>query len=333
MRTLHPHLTRLLFAIGLVALSGCGNGSSPRYGKGVFEAPNPWTKEVDFLGKSPGSDEIIAWLDDNGGWGHGRLEIDFNLNVLAADAGTERREFQPSGDFYRPDCDEVAFPLPEGGAVEGEDGYACTQGGDCHLLVVEESEKKLYEMWRADVRGSWFQGGCAVVWDLQKAYPDDLRGEGCTSADAGGFPVAAMLFSADEVASGSIDHAVRFMLPGGRIRRDVYVHPGTHTTSSVWGDHGAPPYGTRLRLRADFPLEKLPSDGARVIARGLQRYGMLLADGGNVALTGANDRFTEHTWKEVEVERDSLSAIQITDMEVVDMGPPVKYTGQCVRNP
>ena len=33
----------------------------------------------------------------------------------------------------------------------------------------------------------------AFVWDLTKAYPDAMRGEQCTSADAAGFPIAGLL--------------------------------------------------------------------------------------------------------------------------------------------
>ena len=33
--------------------------------------------------------------------------------------------------------------------------------------------------------------------------------------------------TADEVASGSVDHALRFILPNDRIRAEVYVHPAS----------------------------------------------------------------------------------------------------------
>ena len=318
------------------ALAGCGDGTSGsgevKFGKGVFEKPNPWTKDVSGLEKSPDSDKITSWLDQNGGWGTGEMRIDFSIEVLAADDSTEKRDFQPTDDFYSPDCDQVAFPVPEGGALEGEEGYECSNDGDCHLLVVHGPEKKLYEMWRANISGGTFYGGCAAVWDLTKAYPDDLRGDDCTSADAGGFPISAMLFSADEIAAGSIDHAIRFILPNERIREMVYVHPGTHSTFATSGGADAPQYGVRLRLRKDFPLDSLPSDGARVIAKALQTYGMLLADGGSIALTAASDRFTEHKWADVGVDSFALTAIKPTDMEVADMGDLIEYTGDCKRN-
>jgi serine/threonine-protein kinase len=286
---------------------------------------------VDGLAKDARSDAITGWLDQAGGWGTGKMRIDFGMEVLEADQSTPFVTFQPTSDYYAPDGDHVPFPLPPGGALEAEQGYQCTGDGDCHLLVVHRPSKKLYEMWRANVVDGTLNGGATAVWDLTRSYGPTLRGEGCASADAGGFPVTAMLFTADEVAAGSIDHAIRFILPNARIRKHAYVHPGTHTTFPTSGGPDAPPYGVRMRLRASFPLGSL-SPAARVIARALQTYGMFLADGGNIALTARSDRSTKNTWAALGVDALSLSAILPTDMEVVDMGDPIAWDGDCVRN-
>jgi len=284
------------------------------------------------LPKSGTSDGIIQALNAAGGWGTGTLRIDFSIEVLEGDATTPFRTFTPTADFYTPDCDHVPFPVPPGGALEGETGYQCVSDGDCHLIVVHRPTKTLYEMWRANIVGSSFMGGCGAVWDLTRAYPTTLRGDQCSSADAGGFPIAAMLFSADEVARGSIDHAIRFILPNSRMRSGVYVRPASHAGGPSGGS-SLPPYGVRFRLRSDFPLASLPNEGARVIARAMQRYGMILSDGGNIALTAQSDRFTTHKWSEVGVGSYALQAIKVTDMEVVGMGTPVPLTYDCVRNP
>ena len=71
------------------------------------------------------------------------------------------------------------------------------------MLVVETREKKLYELYNSTKTGSAFTALGAFVWDLTKAYPDNLRGDQCTSADAAGFPIAALLPTADEVAAGA----------------------------------------------------------------------------------------------------------------------------------
>ncbi|HEY4116681.1 MAG TPA: hypothetical protein VGM56_02445 [Byssovorax sp.] len=260
------------------------------------------------------------------------MRIDFSITLQHADASTPFRTFTPTEDFYTPDCDDVPFPVPLGGALEGESGYDCSNDGDCHLLVVDDAGAKLYEMWRAFTGGSGaFTAGCTAVWDLHEAYPASLRGDGCTSADAGGFPIAAMLFTADEIAAGEIPHAIRFILPNARIRGgDVFVHPGSHTTGATSGGADAPPYGVRMRLKASYDTSAL-DPAARVVAKAMQTYGMFLSDGGNIALTAADDRFTNAKWAQVGMTASSLAGLDVTDFEVVDMGSTVS-SGSCARN-
>ncbi len=323
--------------------SGAATCSGPGYTVtgSIFKVSEPWNTAVDQDPVDPQSSTIIGWLAGAGGWGNGNvLQIDTSITVLCADASTPMKPFtggpgvtDPS--FCGPDCDvgHTTFPVPNGGAIEGESGYACNSGGDCHMLVVDVSHNWLWEMYGAfnpaDPANFYSVGG-ATIWDLNHAYGPSLRGDGCTSADAGGFPIAAMLFSADEVAAGSIDHAIRFVLPGSRVRRDAYVHPATHGAGS--GPAEAVPFGTRWRLRRDYDLGALGSEGARVVARALQRYGMFLADRGSVTLTARRDRSTAAKWSGLLGARD-LDALQPSDFEIVEAGERIPLTRDCVRNP
>ncbi|MBK7978074.1 MAG: hypothetical protein IPK07_34105 [Deltaproteobacteria bacterium] len=277
------------------------------------------------------SERITGWLEENGGFGLGRLQIDFSITVLEATASTPLRAFVPTEDFYSPDCDAVEVPLPPGGALEGESDYACSTDGDCHLIVVDRRVNRLFEMWRANLDGGTLFGGCLAAWDMTRVYSTQGRGEQCTSADAAGFPIAPLLFTADEVAGGEIAHAIRFILPNERIRAGVYVHPATHAGAPD-GPASAPIYGSRWRLRGDYDLASLPNDGARVVARALMRYGMALADGGNVALTAQDDRTSTARWGGLLGARD-LESIQPRDFEIVAAGPPIPLTYDCVRTP
>jgi hypothetical protein len=294
-----------------------------------FPAASVWYQDVSRAPLDAESRDVIAYLD-RVGFGLGRLQIDFSIEVLEAPAGTPLRSFTPTDDHFSPDCDVEPVPVPSGGAIEGEEGYECRSDGDCHLIVADRGRGKLFEMWRADIRGSEFRGGCLAVWDMARVYPPTGRGEQCTSADAAGFPIAPLLFGADEVAAGAIRHAIRFILPNARIRRGAYVHPATHGTRATSGPPEAPPYGARLRLRAGYPVDTLPA-GARVVARALQTYGMLLADGGNVALTARSDRFTRAKWDGLLGARD-LAAIRPGDFEMVEGGTRITLTNDCVRN-
>ncbi|PID38856.1 MAG: hypothetical protein CSA65_08405 [Proteobacteria bacterium] len=296
-----------------------------------FPAGSIWTKDVSSAPLQSNSSAIINWLANAGGWGTGQMRIDFSIEVLRAKAGTPFRAFTPTGDHYSPDCDTDKVPIVAGGAIEGESGYECVSDGDCHLIVVHEPTHKLYEMWRANISGGTFYGGCLAVWDLTKVYPLDGRGEGCTSADAAGYPIAPLLFTADEVKAGTINHAIRFILPNSRIRNMAYVHPATHSTSAASGGANSLPYGARLRLKASFDISKL-SAGAQVVAKAMKTYGMFLADGGSIALTAQSDRFTTAKWSGLLGSHD-LSSLKITDFEVVKYESSiVNYSFNCVRN-
>lgn len=333
----------LVLASGL-ACPGCDEGApagAPSLPPGpdgpggrYFTGPMFFDRVVTDAPVSPASSTWIAGLRAAGGWGGGdRLLIDTSLTVLVADASTPRRTFEKAAPyFYEPDCDHAPVPLPAGGNLEGEDGYACERQGDCHLIVHDPARGELHELWKADLAGTVLSGGCLAVWHAGRTYAEVLRGDQCASADGAGFPIAPLLFTADEVAAGVIPHAIRFVLPNDRIQR-AFVRPATHGTETT-GAPDAPPYGVHLRLRADYPLDTLPGPGAVVVARALQTYGMYLADGGDIALTAQAD-ITGGTggarWAGL-LDANALARLRVEDFEVVDHGEPLALTFHCDRS-
>ena len=302
----------------------------------LFDGSYPWNQKIANAALDSESSAIIQYLDKNH-TASARFQIDgpsdepnstYGIVVLNANASTPHRNFTPSDDFYDPDCDTAPPPMPTGGALEGESGYACDNDGDCHLIVVDSAACRLYEMWRANATSSSFQGGCQAVWDLRASYSPTLRGDCCTSADAAGLPIAAHLFSADEIAAGHINHAIRFILPNEHMRARIYVRPATHSTQATSGPAAAPPYGSRLRLKATFDESKL-SAGARVVAKALKEYGMILSDGGNVTFTAASDRFTTAKWPDVHLAARDLTSLRWTDFEVVELGTRYTFNSSC----
>lgn len=314
--------------LAMVMLAACGGGE-PEGGGPYFEKPMFFNQDVSTAPIAADSKRMIDALKAAGGWGRGnRFQIDFSFAVLEADASTPKRAFEPHPlYYYSPDCDMAEVPVPAVGNIEGEKGYECNGGGDCHLIVVDRAGGKLYEMYKANV-GATFTGGCLAVWETTKAYGETLRGDQCASADAAGLPIAPMLFTAEEVAAGEIAHAIRFTLPNDRLRRG-FVRPAVHGTDTTGPDDG-PPYGVHLRLRANYPIDSLPNEGAKVVARALQKYGMIHADGGEVALTAANDRYSTTKWAGLLGDRD-LEFLKVEDFEVIDHGPMVTYPYRCQR--
>jgi hypothetical protein len=138
--------------------------------------------------------------------------------------------------------------------------------------------------------------------------------------------------TADEVAAGAVNHAIRFILPNARMKKDAYVHPATHAGAPSSTNPNAPPYGVHLRLKASF--DETPYDaGEKAILAAMKKYGLLLSDGGTVALTFADDRTSTAKWSALGVTAQSFEAIGVDRFEVVDLTPDVALTDNCVRNP
>jgi len=289
-----------------------------------------WTQDISHAPVDPHSDATIAWLADAGGWGHGRMQTDFSLRVLQASPTTPKVAFHKGSGWLAADSDRIStIPLPPGGGMEGQSGYECdVDEQDCHLIVVDRSDGKLYEAYQANYAEQSVTANFVAVWDLNRIYPPSGRGDQCTSADAAGFPIAPLLFNADDLARGSIDHAIRFILPNSRIRAHVFVHPATHA-GAPRGPEIAPPMGARFRLKASYDLSRL-SPAAQVVARAMQKYGMFLADGGNITLTAQNDADTQIKYSDLDFGPHSMEALKVTDFEIVDEGKAFPLTDDCV---
>jgi serine/threonine-protein kinase len=305
--------------------------------------------------------------------------------VLHANPGIGTTPVIPVGNdadngYYYPDCGDfhsspsygpppLPIPLPAGGGIEGTGpanyppdpgppSYTCLNN-DCHMLIVQGNT--LFESGNTNVTGGNVEAMCALRWDLTKVYPPQGRGDQCTSTDAAGFPVAPLLFNADDmyaaeqVANGDLGHAIRFILKNSRMMKGAFVHPASHGTNGT-GEQGASdtdpnavPYGSRLRLRSNFAVSTFVAgnhaDGgtaadtaARVMLRTLQKYGMVLSDGGNVPLTAEWDWYTTHKWSEFGMDPDTqtgsqlLYGISVNDFEVVNTGPTITLTYDCDSN-
>lgn len=343
-----------------------------------------WSRDVSPLPlKHPNSDNMINHLSAVGGWGTGStsFQIDFSFFVLHANAGIATTDVMPvandPSNYYYPDCGDFnvpalgpvpqPIPLPPNGGIEGTGqldptdpsgitppSYTCDNANnDCHMLIVQGNT--LFESGNTNVTGGKVEAMCGLTWDLTKVYPPQGRGDQCTSVDAAGFPVAPLLFNADEmsaaeqVANGDLGHAIRFILPNSRMAQGKFVHPASHAGGPSDANANAIPYGSRLRLKSTFNVAGFTAgnhaDGgaaadtaARVILRTLQKYGMVLSDGGNVPLTAESDWYTTHKWSEFGVDPFTQSGshllfgIAATDFEVVYTGAPITLTYDCDSN-
>ena len=239
----------------------------------VFPANNPWNQRVDRLPVAKNSAAIIASIGLNDpvhpDFGSGLYDGE-PIGIPFAVVGSSTRKV-PVTFQYASESDKGPYPLPRGVPVEG--GYGST--GDRHVIVVDRDTCTDYELFAAYPHdgGKRWTAGSGAIFNLRS---DHLRPAGWTSADAAGLPILPGLARYDEVAAGSIDHALRFTAPCTAPR---YVYPARHEASTC---HGAnlPPMGLRVRLKAGVNISGLPYQ-ARVVAEALKRYGMILADNGS----------------------------------------------------
>jgi hypothetical protein len=207
---------------------------------------------------------------------------------------------------YGDESDPGPYPIPTAAPIEG----GAASDGDRHVLVLRQGECKLYELYRAfpNANGSW-NADSGAVYTLTVNGP--LRPAGWTSADAAGLPMLPGLVRYDEVASGEIDHAIRFT---SNTSANAYVWPARHK-APYHTQAGSPPMGKRFRLKASFVIDNRFSPEVQVILRALKKYGMILADNGSSwYLSGAPDA----RWS-----NDDLHALDTyvsgSDFEAVDV--------------
>lgn len=221
---------------------------------------------------------------------------------------------------YDYNSDRGALPIPANAAVEQQSYFTMSPPvySDHHMIVLNTANCGLYEAEGVTepLHAPWNLNGSAV-YDLRS---NALRPEGWGSVDAAGMPMMPLLVRGDEVQAGAVNHAMRFHVDYSSAG---HIHPAIHdaATPDPSGSQWAPPMGARLRLKANFDFSKLNGyPVSQIIARGLQKYGMFVADNGaNGGLSGDASSY----WMNPTVNNDinaGLGQIQYSDFEVVQTG-------------
>ncbi len=206
----------------------------------------------------------------------GALKADFGAGRYAGgpigipyDVVTRRTPRARVGFDYADESDRVRYPIPRGVHIEG----GANADGDRHALLVDRSRCKLYELFALRRDGGRWTAGSGATWSLRAPR---MRPAGWTSADAAGLPILPLLARYQEVRRGRITHALRMTVSESR---NAFVFPARHFASSS-SDPALPRMGERLRLKASVDISGLPRQ-AQVVARAMQRYGLIVADNGS----------------------------------------------------
>jgi hypothetical protein len=264
----------------------------------AFPADNAWHADVSRLPVHPRSAQWLGSMSPTR-----LLHPDFGGPYgIPVTTVTSAHPRVPVTFEYADESDPGPYPLGADTRVEGGQ----SDSGDRHTVVVDRDACRLYETWATAHTGTSWSAGSGAIWDLRS---NALRPRGWTSADAAGLPILPGLLRYDEVVAGVVDHAVRFTT---NVTDRSYVWPARHSAGSV-SDASYPPMGARFRLKASYDVAA-HSAPAQVVLRGMQRYGMVLADNGSPwFFQGATDA----RWPDALL--DDLKTVPASAFEAVDL--------------
>ena len=257
----------LVFAfVGLIGLLPTARASDvPGTGCQMFPDDNAWHLNVSNLPVHAKNDR---WKRATHA-GRTLLHPDFGppaygipFDIVDSDHATVAIDFR-----YASESDPGPYPFGSDTTIEG--------GSDRHALIVDRESCVLYELFAAQWNDGDPTAGSGAIFHLEGPSANDLRPAGWTSADAAGLPILPGLLTPDEVEAGHVDHAIRFTVA---CTSDRFLWPARHSTST--GAARCPPMGARFRLKSAFDVSSFDRD-ARVILRGMQNYGLIVADNGS----------------------------------------------------
>ncbi len=209
----------------------------------------------------------------------------------------------------------IGYPIPEEAKAQakwiegGDPGNADPDEteGDRHMLIVDRDNRILYELYRAfwNPAANRWEADSGAIYSLDSNH---RRPEGWTSADAAGLAILPGLLRYDEVFGADlIKHAFRVTVHA----TNGYVYPGSHVAGDT---SGAPPMGTRLRLKASKNIAGPPE--IQKIVQAMKTYGLIVADNGSdMYIQGTYDT----RWNN-DVLNPAFASLKASDFEVIQLG-------------
>ncbi len=237
----------------------------------AFPADNVWNTPITSLPLNPDSTTWLASMDagttdlhpDYGPTNNGKEQYGMPWQIVSPSQPLISIKFR-----YASESDPGPYPLSATTPIE--------RGSDHHAIMVNPVTCTLYETWAThfNVKKGTAKAGSGAIWNLDS---DTLRPAGWTSADAAGLAILPGLVNYDEVASGSMDHAIRFT---AACTQQSDVWPARHEAGQA--NPSCPPMGARFRLNSDFTLPASTCGSAcQTVITTMKTYGLILADNGS----------------------------------------------------
>src|SRR6266404_7334373 len=273
-----------------------------------FPADNLWNKDISASPVDANSSAVINFIGtavsvhaDFGAGQYQNSTIGIPYTVVGAGQSLTPIAYQAYGD----ESDPGPMPIPLTAPVEG---YPNPGTGDRHVLVLDNANCFLYELFGSYPQATVWNADSGAVWDLTA---NEQRPWTWTSADAAGLPIFPGLVRYDEVTAGQIQHAIRFTVSKSKA---AMTPPASHWAANST-DPNAPPMGMRLRLKASFNASGY-SAANQVILAAMKKYGLILADNGSsMYISGAPD----DRWDNNDLH--NLGNLHASDFEVVQIAP------------
>ena len=297
---------------GSVQTSNCsqmsvGQGASLN-GFLPFPSDNLWNKDISRSPVDSNSSAILSFIGTAVGlhpdFGSGLYNASYMGIPYTVVDGTQ--PLVPiSYQAYGSESDPGPMPIALSDPIEG---YPNPGTGDRHVLVLDNANCFLYELYSSYPQATVWNADSGAVWDL---LADEQRPYTWTSADAAGLPIFPGLVRYDEVAAGSINHAIRFTLQNSSAG---FTPPASHWAATT-SNASAPPMGTRLRLKANFNVSGFSASN-QVILNAMKKYGLILADNGSsMYISGVPD----DRWNNSDLH--NLGSVTAADFDVLQISP------------
>jgi hypothetical protein len=273
-----------------------------------FPSDNLWNKDISASPVDSNSANILSFIGNSIG-----LHPDFgaglyngsSMGIPYSVVNGAQSLIPINYNAYGSESDPGPMPIPLTAPIEG---YPNPGSGDRHVLVLDSANCFLYELYSSYPQTAQWNTGSGAVWDL---LSDEQRPYTWTSADAAGLPIFPGLIRYDEVAAGSIKHAIRFTVQSSSAG---FIPPASHWASNSSNQY-APPMGMRLRLKSSFDVSSF-SAANQVILNALKKNGLIVADNGSsMYLSGAPD----DRWDNSDLH--NLGSVHTSDFEVIQMTP------------
>jgi hypothetical protein len=273
-----------------------------------FPASSLWNTDISAAPVDPNSTAIINFIGASTGlhpdFGSG-LYNGSNIGIPYTVVGNQQPLVVVNYTAYGSESDPGPMPIAVTAPIEG---YPNPGAGDRHVLVLDNVNCFLYELYGSYPQTSSWDAASGAVWDL---LANEQRPYTWTSADAAGLPIFPGLARYDEVAAGQINHALRFTLQNSQA---AFIPPASHWAANSSTTLAAP-MGMRMRLKASFDVFGFSATN-QVILNALKKYGMIMADNGsNMYISGAPDG----RWDNSDLH--NLGQVTTSDFEVIQMTP------------